>query len=1447
MLRRQISLFLVVIAVILATAVDAGSAPGVTKEDLKGIMPISEVRTGMKGYGLTVFRGTKIEKFDVEVLGILRKANNGKDLIFARLSGGPITERGANIIQGMSGSPVYINGRMIGAVAYGPGGFSKEPLGMLTPIEDMLDALDPKLPAHPPGLSSAASTVLGSPVKVGNETIRRVEIRTPISGSGRAASGGTFVMTPLMTPLMVSGMSSRGIAQLAELLEPYGIMPMAGPGARADDIPTELKPGASVGLSLATGDIDLTAVGTVTYRRGNKIVGFGHPMLNIGPIDAPMTTAYVHDVFPSLQISSKIASPMKVVGRIAQDRPWSIGGEIGEMPKMIPVTVDVDDVAIGRKRTIKVNVLNHPLLAPKLVVMMTAEALAQTHGLPGDAMAKVKLEIDADQVGKIIRENEFFDTTSIEGASIDDLMGLVNILSNNRFHPVDIKAVHMSVRIDSGRKTADIERIFVDKSKYEPGETIDVGVELRPYKSKDTTVRTIQVRIPETAPDGTLPLQVRGGMMSGMAEGQVVVVAGGAQAPKIVAAPSSSAENIRQIIDKYLEGEKNNELVARLILPTAAISIAGEKLSGLPDSIAGVMKTSKSSSVKLEREDVKTVQPTEYVLSGIQMLSIRVERRRLGEKKQPSRPQPSPPQMPAGAGTVPPPTNVQIEQEDSDEIIEDYATSLPVEFASAPQAGAVNAQQPSQAKSQPQQPKPAAAAKTDSKQAAKPAQNGETPVGRQPTVWKQSKFQEFSLGTFDGTAASSTDDVRLSAAIEKLSDLPENYVWQAVSDGQGGVYAATGSIGLIYKIDGEGSNSVFFKTGELEVHSLARDSKGTIYAGTSPNGKIYRITPDGKGSVAFDAEEKYIVALAADSKDNIYAGAGDGGVIYRIAPDSSADEFIRLREASILSLAVDGSDNLYAGTAKNGIVYKITPDGIVSALYNAAEDSVTSIAVDSAGNVYAGTGSGKGNIYKISVTGAPEVVFDKAPKALSMAADRSDNVYVVSDEQIFKITPDEAVMSLDTGMSRVQFIAVAVAADGSLFAGAANTAAVYRSLGKQAGSYESPVHDASLPARWGRISWIAETPEGITVTLQTRTGNAAEPDATWSGWSSAYSGGAGEQITSPPGRYIQYRATVNGAGNARLKQVSIAYLTENRPPKLKVTAPEPAAVVARTQAIKWTGTDPDKDKLIYDLYYSADSGKTWQPLGSVLKQNNNGSGAAAEPEKKDAESEQPAQEEPEEQEPADTGEPDAEELMAQIKSELDQHPEIPQDVKDKMLAEAPTAIDKAVAAASNPPPDPPENKSGSNNGETNSTKLTSHNWDTTKVPDGSYLIKVVASDRISNATGPLSDEQIVGPVTVANKPPRVAAFEKEMKIDSDGKIVLKGYAYHMQVPIAGVQYKIGSAEWMSAAASDGMFDSASEAFTISTQPLSKGKHTIEVKAIDAAGNAATEKVTANVP
>ena len=1427
--NRGYTLPVLALTILLAAAGIASALPGVSADDAKQIMPVSQVKRGMRGYGLTVFHGTKIEKFDVEVLGVLKQMNSGKDFILVRVGGGPITTRSTGVIAGMSGSPVYIKGKLVGAIAAGFN-FTKEPIGMITPMADMLEALDTNLPARASGYSS--TDISSEPIVVNGKKATKVQIDAP-GVKPRGVVDGVLHMEPLMTPLMVSGLSSRGMSRLSTILEPYHLQPTAGPGGggrTAEDLKATLVPGAAVGVSLASGDIDITGIGTLTYRRGEKVLAFGHPMLGIGAIDAPMSTAFITDVISGYQSSTKLGSPIKMVGRIFQDRPWSIAGAIGSMPKTIPITIQIDDQTDRRARTFRVNVINHPLLAARLATAVVGEAIFQTHPTPGDATAEVSYDVTADQIGKISRSNVFFDTASIEGASIADVGTLMQMLGSNPFYPVDIKSVNMKVKIIDKRNTASIDRIFIKQGEYEPGEKVEVGVVLRPYK-KERITKTFSIKIPATAVDGKVVLQVRGGGSQG--GGMAGLIGGppnsmdedGPPMPGLGGPTAANVDNVKQMVNKYLEREKNNDVVIQLLMRSTAMNVGGEKLSGLPSAIADVMKSSRNSGLKMERDEIKQAFPQDMIVSGSARLTITVKRKDLNERKS-AKGSGGVPSMDSGDSGLPPGLVGEMGDDSIDSVMggDSEFESMASEPPAAVKEDPAPDEDSEEDKAEPTDEatvtikeadttvttaavKPEKTDKpTTSADASAKASDVKTVV-RQVKTWSQKTQADFAKGTFSGVSASSKNKLEISPVLRKLAETPEQFVWSLVA-GKGGVYAGTGNSGKIYSVSESGEMKLFYDTGELEVHALARDAKGNVYAATSPHGKIFKIAADGKGEVLYKADQRYIMALALDGDGNLYAGTGDAGNVYRIAPDGTSKVLASINEQQVLSLHWDPHGFLLAGTGINGNVYKIDKYGKAEPIFDAPEDSITAVVSDSKGNVYAGT-SPKGVIYKILPSGRSETVFTKATRVLSMVEDQNDNVYAVSDGTLVKIAPDGTVTMLDSTREKAQFLALALdESAGALYASTGNIGSVYISKCCDViGGYESPVHDAKMVSKWGRVRWVAETPDGTKVEPQTRTGNVSTPDDTWTSWSPVYTNASGEEIKGKDARYIQYKVTLKTSKESvtpKVSNVTVSYLTPNQPPDVKLTGPVGGEVWSGKETIKWVGVDPDKDTLTYDVFYSKDGGKEWTPLVGAIS----GSGAA----------------------PA--GGKSSAEIVDKVKTTLEKSPDVPDEMKKSVLKGA-----DALAAAK--PPVVP-GSAGS------SSSSTTYSWDTSKAADGQYMVKVVASDKTSNATGALNDEVISDPFTVCNTPPKVTLYQKGVEMKAAGTATVNGSAATKLVDVVGVQYRVDGGAWSAATAEDGVFDSPSENFTLTTDNLSTGKHKLEVQAVDSAGNASSATLEAKV-
>ena len=1361
------------------------------KWDSKKFMRVSELRPGMTGYALSVFKGTKIEKFGIEILGVVAKFNEGKDYIMFRATSGPPVTRGLGIAEGMSGSPIYINGRLVGAISLG-NQFAKDPIGFATPIEAMLDAWSPDLPAKLPSISASAPSSVTKNLDSSNFQSEM--------------------------PLSVSGMDPQSLARLGTALAPFHFHVMAGAGMSSglDTNPLaknpSLVPGSAVGVALVQGDFDANATGTVTYRDGNRLLLFGHPFQNLGPIDAALTTAYVVDIYPSYQTSFKLGSPIKTVGRIFQDRPFSVGGVIGPMPQMVPMTIAVNDESIHKSKTFHVQVINHPLLTGRFIPAVAGAAIDQIHGDPGDTMATVSMDVDAEEVGHIKRTNVYFDPLSIDQAATGDLSSLMGLLSSNSFYPLAVKSVNMTVTIQNKHDTAEIDHLFVTQSKFAPGDTVQVGVVLKPYKQPRYT-QYIAVKIPQSTPDGILPLSVQGGD-DGSGEGgggSILALLLGGQS----SAPSDPSANVGQLVKHFEEKPQNNQLVARLTLPTLAVTVQGEKLSGLPPTLSAVMQSPRTTGYRAVRDEVKQTETVPYLVSGSQTLNITVQRKDLSDLSRPTA-SPSVTTTTTSASSAPASAATPLSADDSDNLA--YQNLALVTAAVKPSASSTTATTTSSTTTT------TSTASDDDSDAPAPAPAIIKPVGRLPSVWRQTAQADFAAGTLTGVAVSSLGDVRLSPSLTKAAETGENYVWAVQPDGHGGAFLATGDSGIVYKMDAAGKVAPFFRTGELEATCLSLDGSGNLYVGTAPNGFVFRVTPDGKGHKVFTAQEKYITAITQGRSEVYIATGGGTGKIYRLnrgqegglAPRGTYESqvFFTSPETNILSLTTDKAGSIYAGSSPNGIVYKIVPhidpreasvngsmpsaDPQASVLYDATEPNISALTTDSAGNVYAGT-SATGNVYKIAPDGtAKKLMGLPSAGVTSLKTGSDDAVYAAAGGTITKISPDNSVQTYTTAADP-QFISLAVDPQTqALYAGTGTGGSVYTlgapGSGGASGLFQSTVHDAGRQARWGTIDWRADTPDGSAVTLQTRSGDVPRPDASWSAWSVPYTQPSGQTVTSPPARYLQYQAQFSGSAAPRLSGVSVYYLPRNQAPTVSLSKPAAGDALSKTVTLNWTASDPDKDTLSYDVSYSADGGKTWHPITASAQ------------------------------------------LKAQTKTKT-AAPAVPASLKNAPASVQ--ALVKAQIAANSATAIPAPAKSAQD------LKETSYTWDTTTLPDSLYQIEVIASDKPSNPVGALTAKAVSSPFLIANTPPTLALGVPT--INADKTVTLRGIAQTKLAFVQAVQAKADGGDPVAASADDGLFDSTSEPWTLTLPALSSGSHKIEVQALDQAGNKATQTVNGTVP
>jgi hypothetical protein len=468
---------------LLAALGPAGATPLLGPDEA---LTIDQIRPGMRGYGKSVFEGTRIETFKVTVIGVLRKIDFGGDMILIRVESGPVVSRKQGVSSGMSGSPIYIDGRLIGALAYAwP--FAKEPIAGVTPIHQMLEAFEP----GSSGLRASGSlSAAGKPLLIEGRPVSRVTV-LPEAVSGQSPPRDTFYLAPVATPLMVSGMGRPGMEALRRRLSRYNVLAMPGPG-RVDPAQAGTKtrgapfePGAAIGALLVEGDVEITAVGTVTYVKGDRVIAFGHPLFGLGAVDLPMTTAYVHGVFPSAEVSFKMASSVSTVGRVSQDRNWSIGGHLGEQASLIPSRFRIRDRDRGVEREYSIRSIQHRDLTSLVIYSSLLNAIGSV-APPEEGTTRSTLEVAARGLPPVRRENVFVSggrSSAFEqlfadpfaGLPMGELLQVLDTLQNNPFGPIPVDRIQVDVEVTQQRQSAAIERVYADRRRVKPGETVRWG------------------------------------------------------------------------------------------------------------------------------------------------------------------------------------------------------------------------------------------------------------------------------------------------------------------------------------------------------------------------------------------------------------------------------------------------------------------------------------------------------------------------------------------------------------------------------------------------------------------------------------------------------------------------------------------------------------------------------------------------------------------------------------------------------------------------------------------------------------------------------------------------------------------------------------------------------------------------------------------------------------
>ena len=469
---RRIFFAIMFVCVISMTAWAADDSP---------FFPLSDIRPGMRGKGYTVISGTKVEEFSVKVLGVYPGQGPVRNYIFVRVYGKNVEDFGG-IAAGMSGSPVFVRGKLLGAISHGMVNADPQ-YGLITPIEDMAR--------------------IWSYEKKPSESIELI--------SSHPFSQSKLTARPVMTPMGISGLGERAFRELEQVFPNGLFQPMRVPGTKHKPTEgTELIPGSAIGVQLVSGDYEVTATGTLTWIDNEQFLAFGHPFLNKGTVDYFVTGAEVIQIIPSNTFPFKVAIPLQVVGRLSQDRGAGIAGHFRQVPQIVPVKFSVSELGRGRAEDFEFFAVHDHTLLRGLIIAGGLESVDRWLDRIGPGMAKVSFRLTGDDIQPIERTNIFFGQ-DVAASALKELNRFLDTLLTNEYTSVRLRKVEVEIEIDEQRRTARVDGASFDTEKQRvQGEKFQVKVQLQPYRREKTQV-TLDIDLPENLPTGRYMLSVRGG------------------------------------------------------------------------------------------------------------------------------------------------------------------------------------------------------------------------------------------------------------------------------------------------------------------------------------------------------------------------------------------------------------------------------------------------------------------------------------------------------------------------------------------------------------------------------------------------------------------------------------------------------------------------------------------------------------------------------------------------------------------------------------------------------------------------------------------------------------------------------------------------------------------------------------------------------------------------
>lgn len=580
------------------------------------IMPLSEVKPGLRGTGKSVFAGNKVEDFQVEILGVIENNQPKRNWILARLSGQGLENTG--VVAGMSGSPVYIDGRLVGAVAFSYA-FAKEAIAGITPIEEMLEIQQKVSELR---LASAPANFLLNEIS-SQEQLGRFYLEL----SRRQFQQTTLdrALTPLRLPLIFTGFSEKSVEEARNFFDPLAFHPVLGGGVASPQKinlnlnPTapKLSPGEAVGIQLIAGDLDLTAVGTVTQVEGNRVLALGHPFYNLGPVDYGLTRVQVLTVVPSLESSFKMAATGELIGRVTQDRTSGVAGELGVFPKYIPVSLELQQSPV-KKKQFKLKIVNDSILTPALLNLGISSLVSAEERSYGNLSLDFEGDIILDQ-GQAVHVEDLFSgnfdnpTTGLSGL----VAAVVYLLKNNEFQEVKINTIDLKVRAVDQMRNATLEKVLLDKYEVNPGEIIRVAVYFRTSRN-EVKKEEVEFMAPALPPGTEFNLVVGDAVsMQQLEKGMYRL-------------QDFTPRNFNQLLRLLSNLRKNNRIYFKIMASKPGLFLRGEEMPNLPPSLKMMFTSPRAATTNQAEIDRSTLGeyqlPIPYVFKGSVSIPIKIKK-----------------------------------------------------------------------------------------------------------------------------------------------------------------------------------------------------------------------------------------------------------------------------------------------------------------------------------------------------------------------------------------------------------------------------------------------------------------------------------------------------------------------------------------------------------------------------------------------------------------------------------------------------------------------------------------------------------------------------------------------------------------------------------------------------------------------------------------------------